>query len=662
MSELSDLFRTVFSTAVNMQAVHVGFPSHRPLTLRLKDVFHNVTWEKLVAFGVQGWKLDAEEIIDLALRHRERLKGLRLRDVLLKDGSAWKDVLSVLRDSMYRLEWVSLRRIGYARHFDEVWLAAGAEVPEDPPPGESDSDESVEDDEPIAGSSMGHTATNRAVESDDDFEQSGREIDSDDEREPEPESNDMDFPLLTSLDTPSSAPWCNCNGASHVDSVEDLNDDGHTVGDDGYTIPNFKRKAWEKAMTIESGSLTMLEKVLLQRRRKEDRVVQNLDKQVKAYQAKSFENFINAGVRVNFRESETAGPLVGSNGKMLGFNEYLVDIWGEELYRVSVSLRQNGQVQIRHLDGWVKVSEYLCHLKVKVDPHYTNGTPEMRSDLQSQWWRANGKAFPLLQLPRELRDIIYHYSFGSKIEPYPTNKARLGAKAKPQRGTALMRVNKQVSSEIRSLLGRQSPFLIEHNRIMALLLSSPLRRNHIRRLELALSHKEFINLFGFTFPDVHYETRWQAKALRGMQLKHVMLRIAAPSLITGSVIFDGACQRVATGWILAAAWPVVKGHPVEIAGFVKRQQRVEFEAACLVVKKGFEQWNGLRVAVGHPEGSLGDYDEWVDWVEGEDDGGVRVVEEPSQEAQRFVPDCQVGELPPRCECGLPCTAREWTEE
>ncbi|KAK0330448.1 hypothetical protein LTR94_032805, partial [Friedmanniomyces endolithicus] len=105
MSELSDLFRTVFSTAVNMQAVHVGFPSHRPLTLRLKDVFHNVTWEKLVAFGVQGWKLDAEEIIDLALRHRERLKGLRLRDVLLKDGSAWKDVLSVLRDSMYRLEW-----------------------------------------------------------------------------------------------------------------------------------------------------------------------------------------------------------------------------------------------------------------------------------------------------------------------------------------------------------------------------------------------------------------------------------------------------------------------------------------------------------------------------------------------------------------------------
>lgn len=415
-------------------------------------------------------------------------------------------------------------------------------------------------------------------------------------------------------------------------------------------------------MTIESGSLTMLEKVLLRRRRKEDQVVQNLDKQVKAYKAKSFENFINAGVRVNFRESETAGPFIGSNGKMFGFNEYHVDIWGEELYRVSVSLRRNGQVHIRHLDGWVKVSEYLCHLKVKIDPHYTDGTPEMRSDLQSQWWRVNGKAFPLLQLPRELRDIIYDYSFGSKIEPYPTNKARLGAKAKPQRGVALMRVNRQVSSEIRSLLGRQTPFLIEHNRIMALLLSSPLRRNHIRRLELALSHKEFINLFGFTFPDVHYETRWQAKALRGMQLKHLMLRIARPSLITGSVIFDGACQKVATGWILSAAWPWVKGHAVEIAGYVKRQQKAEFEAACLSVKGRFEQWNRLRVDVGHPEGSLADYDEWMVWVDGEEDRGVRVIEEPSQEVQRFEPDCQVGELPPRCECGTPCTAQEWTEE
>jgi len=84
MRELSGLFESVFAAATEMKAVHVGFPSHRPLSLPLEDVFHNVTWNKLVAFGIQGWKLTEDEVINLALRHRERLKGLRLRDIVLR--------------------------------------------------------------------------------------------------------------------------------------------------------------------------------------------------------------------------------------------------------------------------------------------------------------------------------------------------------------------------------------------------------------------------------------------------------------------------------------------------------------------------------------------------------------------------------------------------
>lgn len=239
MSELSGLFRTVFMTAENMQAVHVGFPSHRPLNLRLEDVFHNVKWEKLVAFGVQGWKLDGQEIIDLALRHRDRLKGLRLRDVLLKDGSMWKDVLGTLRDSMYRLDWVSLRRIGYAQHFDDLWLGAGAEVPDDPPPGESDSETSTSEHDPIVGPSTIHqAAATGSLSSEDPLSDS--EESSDDENGPE--ADGMEFPPLESPDTPASAPWCNCSGRGHLDSAEDL-------GDDGYTVSNTKRKAWEKWVT-----------------------------------------------------------------------------------------------------------------------------------------------------------------------------------------------------------------------------------------------------------------------------------------------------------------------------------------------------------------------------------------------------------------------------
>ena len=49
MSDLSNLFRTVLITAENMQAIHVGFPRHRPLNLPLEDVFHNITWDKVRA-------------------------------------------------------------------------------------------------------------------------------------------------------------------------------------------------------------------------------------------------------------------------------------------------------------------------------------------------------------------------------------------------------------------------------------------------------------------------------------------------------------------------------------------------------------------------------------------------------------------------------------
>jgi len=144
MRALSSLSRSVFTAAKNMQAVHIGFPSHRPLSLKLEEIFHNVKWEKLLAFGIQAWRLDADEIIALARRHREKLRGLRLRDVLLKDGSRWKDVLAFLRDEMVRLDWVSLRRIDYEKHFFDQWVL-GAEVPDDPPGGGSESDDESED-------------------------------------------------------------------------------------------------------------------------------------------------------------------------------------------------------------------------------------------------------------------------------------------------------------------------------------------------------------------------------------------------------------------------------------------------------------------------------------------------------------------------------------
>ena len=266
MTELSGLFRDLFRMAEGMQAVHVGFPSYRPLNLPLEAVFHNVTWQKLVAFGVQGWKLDGKEILDMALRHKDRLKGLRLRDVYLKEGSSWKDVLVTLRESMTRMEWVSLRRIGYVRHFEGQ--GQGIEIPDDAAPDESDSETDGDEEEAALGTATDNPpATQISADegdggvddvevdmhfngTDDDNDNDNNDIDSteddsDSDDEHGPEAHEMDFPdLEDSAETPTSAPCSNCCNGSREGRGQGC--DAEELEDDGGVISNTKRKAWEK--------------------------------------------------------------------------------------------------------------------------------------------------------------------------------------------------------------------------------------------------------------------------------------------------------------------------------------------------------------------------------------------------------------------------------
>jgi len=241
--ELSQLFKTVFSAAVNMEAIHVGFPSHRPIGLPLETVFHNITWNKLVAFGIQGWRLHSHEIIAFATRHKDRLRGLRLRDVMLREHSTWKSVLGFLHTEMRRLDWVSLRRIDYAVHFDAVWENAGIELPDDPPGGLSSDDEDEDEDSESDGywdeaEQQNDEANHSTTASDwDSVNNSDSEDDADEERGRAAHS--MDFPPLNSPDTPNSVPWCNCHRRTFPVSVDDL-------GDDGMSVDTKQWKMWEK--------------------------------------------------------------------------------------------------------------------------------------------------------------------------------------------------------------------------------------------------------------------------------------------------------------------------------------------------------------------------------------------------------------------------------
>lgn len=221
--ELSGVFREIFTAASNLQAVHIGFPSRTPIDLKLEDLFHNIKWEKLRAFGIQAWHLDAEEIIKLAKRHSKTLRGLRLRDVLLKEGSKWRDVLFMLRREMEQLDWVSLRRIDYSTHFEEV-SAGSMEVPDDPPASGSESD----DEDGFPGQLDGlHLADESEGEDSDD--------NSDADTDHGPDANE----LALSPDTPTSMPFCTCSHDSYPANADDL-------GDNGRVVTYQQRKMWEK--------------------------------------------------------------------------------------------------------------------------------------------------------------------------------------------------------------------------------------------------------------------------------------------------------------------------------------------------------------------------------------------------------------------------------
>lgn len=222
IQELSSLFRAVFSAAKSLQAVHIGFPSRTPLDVNLEDIFHDIKWDKLRAFGIQACRLEAKEIIWLARRHSKTLRGLRLRDVLLKEDSMWKDVLHVLRTEMEQLDWVSLRRIDYSNHFDDFWEGS-MEVPDDIAFGSSDSDE---EDNLTTHLSDADSDT----DGDDDSDGSSNA-----DTDHGPEANE----LALSPDTPASLPFCTCSNGSHAVTADDLGDNGHSV-----TYP--QRKMWEK--------------------------------------------------------------------------------------------------------------------------------------------------------------------------------------------------------------------------------------------------------------------------------------------------------------------------------------------------------------------------------------------------------------------------------
>ncbi|KAK5104850.1 hypothetical protein LTR62_002776 [Meristemomyces frigidus] len=397
-----------------------------------------------------------------------------------------------------------------------------------------------------------------------------------------------------------------------------------------------------------------------------DHILRLIDEEVKQYRAESLENYLQVGEGPHVHPSNNAHELHNALGKWIGWSEYIVEEWASPGKALTVRLTRHAKVQILHMGRWKSITEFLTLGNQLGAPH------EKFHGSLWQWWRLNGKHFPLLDLPRELRDQIYAFSHGPQNHPFPSSKLRRPGQypwpfQSPLPGFNLIRTKKQVARESLEVLYLQVPFLLQHIGLFSrLLLSprSPLER--IRRLELALSHRQFFRLFGLATSASSdgssdrfmpgYAASRRVRALRRMELTSLTLRVARPSWSTENDDFDGACQLEVVKWLQESALPWVRGHPVTVTGYIKDAQKVPFEEACRAEQKRFGLWRKQKDAVDGTVGNLVEYDEWADMVDGEVDGGVRVDggDVLAMESKQGRDERGPRVLPPRCYCVAPC--------
>ncbi|CAG8048320.1 unnamed protein product [Penicillium olsonii] len=110
INSLSPSLHHFFMAAKSLTAIHIGFLSRRPPVLNLDSMFQHVRRNALRTLSIQGWRLDASDIIALVRRHTQ-LRDLRLVEISLRTG-LWRDVLLVLREEL-ALEHLELRDIDY---------------------------------------------------------------------------------------------------------------------------------------------------------------------------------------------------------------------------------------------------------------------------------------------------------------------------------------------------------------------------------------------------------------------------------------------------------------------------------------------------------------------------------------------------------------------
>ncbi|EOD46349.1 hypothetical protein UCRNP2_6928 [Neofusicoccum parvum UCRNP2] len=275
-----------------------------------------------------------------------------------------------------------------------------------------------------------------------------------------------------------------------------------------------------------------------------------------------------------------------------------------------VRIRLSGKsVEVRDGDDWLPLGHYLSHLPSVKEYWAGPGSEQWRQSLE---WDTNGQHFPLMDLPGEIRNMIYDYA-ASFCYPYEFEhgfnymaaagtdgllykeygrhgthlQAELFGRGRVLNGAGpvlpLLLASKQVHAEFSARLHRNMEFRFQG--------AWPLRRfaecqvqpasQTLAKVTLQMTTWNLVKFFGVW---INQSARpWgqpDAECLRGLPLRELELRLGHREDFTGYRLdtwLAPCCHRVLAGLVLWAAKDFVRDVPVvTVEGCVPARAKAAF--------------------------------------------------------------------------------------
>lgn len=384
--------------------------------------------------------------------------------------------------------------------------------------------------------------------------------------------------------------------------------------------------------------------------RRLDAVERAAEREIKQYRASSFEACLTVEISIR-RDKTRFGLLV--NGKL--FKAYILQIFGEPDEQI---LAKPGPVVVSILRGHQLLTnvEQIMHTASKLpNPLDEIDIPvELRQaracEAQRRWWAINGKSFGLLQLPRELRELIYSQLCGLKIMPYLHRSSRIMHMG-DMCLIAMMLTNRQIHHEVSDHISVYKHFYFRHKSFLRTALQDPSLMARIKHLCLAFEPDHYLLFFGTDsdacqrrlLPDP------QARRLRRLTLTSLRISLMASHSTRASSVdlTSDLCCRCIRLLIMEVVWPYVRGHACSLSTDFAPDERAFFASRATAERSRYIDWRQGAAAQGLPNVTLEAWDGWVAWFDVDFDGGVSVLD-------------GVKSVQPQQSESLTCCAESWS--